>query len=85
VSEQLGFTTPFNTFSENETPTDPLAKETVAWMNKKDIKTIPWVFTSFPSETFKTELGSLLLGYAQGDVTWDEVKQGAIKHWKSER
>lgn len=85
VSEQLGFTTPFNTFSENETPTDPLAKETVKWMNKKDIKTIPWVFTSFPSETFKTELGSLLLGYAQGDVTWDEVKQGAIKHWKSER
>lgn len=85
VSEQLGFTTPFNTFSENETPADPLAKETVAWMNKKDINTIPWVFTSFPSETFKTELGSLLLGYAQGDVTWDEVKQGAIKHWKSER
>ena len=85
VSEQLGFTTPFNTFSENETPTDPLAKETVKWMNKKDVKTIPWVFTAFPSETFKTELGSLLLGYAQGDVTWDEVKQGAIKHWKSER
>ncbi|MEE1197930.1 MAG: ABC transporter substrate-binding protein [Acutalibacteraceae bacterium] len=85
VSEQLGFTTPFNTFSENETPTDPLAKETVKWMNKKGVKTIPWVFTAFPSETFKTELGSLLLGYAQGDVTWDEVKQGAIKHWKSER
>ena len=85
VSEQLGFTTPFNTFSENETPTDPLAKETVKWMNKKYVKTIPWVFTAFPSETFKTELGSLLLGYAQGDVTWDEVKQGAIKRWKSER
>lgn len=85
VSEELGFTTPFNTFTEKETPNDPLAKETVRWMNKEKINTIPWIFTAFPSENFKTELGSLLLGYAQGSNTWDEVKAGAIKLWKSER
>lgn len=85
VTEELGFTTPFNTFSDSETPDDPLAKETVRWMNKENVTTIPWIFTSFPSETFKTELGSLLLGYAQGDNSWDEVKAGAKKLWKSER
>lgn len=85
VSEQLGFTTPFNTFTADETPSDPLAKETVRWMNKEKINTIPWIFTAFPSENFKTELGSLLLGYAQGNTSWDEVKAGAKKLWKSER
>ncbi len=85
VTDELGFTTPFNTFSAEETSNDPLAKETVRWMNMENINTIPWIFTAFPSETFKTELGSLLLGYAQGDVTWEEVKAGAIKYWKSER
>ncbi len=85
VSDELGFTTPFNTFSSEQLPDDPLALETVRWINKENVQTIPWIFTSFPSENFKTQLGSMLLGYAQGDNTWEEVKQGAIKFWKSER
>ena len=85
VSDELGFTTPFNTFSAEQLPDDPLALETVRWMNKENVQTIPWIFTSFPSENFKTQLGSVLLGYAQGDNTWEDVRQGAIKFWKSER
>ncbi len=85
VTEKLGFTTPFNTFSTDETPSDPLAKETVRWMNMENIQTVPWIFTSFPSENFKTQYGSLLLGYAQGTKKWDDVKKGATDFWKSER
>ncbi len=84
VTENLGFTTPFNTFKNDEVPNDPLAQETVRWMNAENIQTVPWIFTSFPSENFKTQYGSLLLGYAQGSKQWAEVKKGAIDFWKSE-
>ncbi len=85
VTEELGFITPFNTFTESETPNDPLAKEIVRYMNAENYKNIPWVFTAFPGEAFKKEVGSALLDYAQGDKKWDDVKQTVIKKWKSER
>ena len=85
VTEQLGFLTPFNTFSEDEQPNDPLALEIVRYMNDDNVTSVPWVFTSFPSENFKTELGNLLLEYAQGTKNFDEVTRGAIELWKRER
>ncbi len=85
VTEQLGFITPFNTFSENEQPSDPLARELIKWMNMDDVTSVPWIFTSFPSENFKTKYGSLLLEYAQGNRNFEEIKQEAVKLWKSER
>ncbi len=85
VTENLGFLTPFSTFAANEQPNDPLAKEIVRYMNSDTHVSIPWVFTSFPSENFKTEYGSLLLSYTQGAKTFDEVKKGAIQLWESEK
>ena len=49
VTEKLGFIAPFDTFKENERPTDPLAKEVLRWMEKDGVTTIPWHFTLFPS------------------------------------
>ena len=84
VSEELGFITPFNTFSEEETPDDPLAKEVVSWMNKEGVDTVPWDFTIFPSQIFKNNFGSNLLQYAQGTKKWATVKDETDKDWKSE-
>ena len=85
VTEKLGFITPFTTFTEDEQPQDPLAREITRYMSNTDLRNIPWVFTAFPSEAFKKEVGSSLLDYAQGDKKWEDVEKTVISKWKSER
>ncbi len=85
VTEKLGFITPFNTFSENEQPDDPLAREISHYLNDDSVKSIPWIFTSFPSEAYKKSVGSALLDYVQGNKKWDEVNKTISDKWKSER
>lgn len=84
VTEELGFITPFNTFSNDETPDDPLAKEVVRWMNMEGKHTVPWDFVIFPSQVFKNNMGSNLLMYAQGTKNWTDVRDATIKDWKTE-
>lgn len=85
VTEKLGFITPFTTFTEDEQPQDPLAREITRYMSNEALRNIPWVFTAFPSEAFKKEVGSSLLDYAQGDKKWEDVEKTVISKWKSER
>ena len=84
VTNELNFIAPFDTFGENDRPTDPLAKEVLSWMDKSDLETIPWDFTVFPSETFKNDFGAALLQYAQGTKSWDDVKTLVVNEWKTE-
>lgn len=84
VTNKLGFLTPFDTFDDNELPNDPLAREVVRYMRSDEYDTVPWIFTSFPSDVFKTEVGSALLDYVQGNRSYDEVKKTIIDTWKSE-
>lgn len=84
VTSKLGFLTPFDTFDDNELPNDPLAREVVRYMRSDEYTTVPWIFTSFPSDVFKTEVGSALLDYVQGNRSYDEVKKTIIDTWKSE-
>lgn len=84
VTNKLNFIAPFDTFTDAEKPTDPLAKDLLSWMSKKDINTVPWNFTVFPSQTFKDNFGSALLQYAQGNKSWDDVKKLVVTEWKSE-
>lgn len=84
VSEELGFISPFDTFSEAETPDDPLAKEVIRWMNKSEITNLPWNFTVFPGQTFKDSFGGELLKYAQGGREWEQVKALVVKEWSEE-
>ncbi len=84
VKKDLEIIAPFDTFTENDVPEDPLAKEVINWMNKANINTIPWNFTVFPSMTFKSDFGSALLQYAQGTKNWNEVKTIFVTRWKSE-
>ena len=84
VTNKLGFIAPFDTFSDNERPSDPLAKEVLRWMNKENTETIPWYFTLFPSQTFKENFGASLLKYAQGTKDWDTVKRDMVADWEKE-
>lgn len=85
VSEKLGFITPFNTFTDAEQPADPLAKEIVRYLSDENYNNIPWIFTAFPSEAFKKDVGNALLEYAQGSKKWEDVEKTVISKWKSER
>ncbi len=85
VTEKLGFVTPFNSFSDDELPNDPLAREVVRYMNDENTETVPWIFTSFPSDVFKTEVGGDLLQYVQGGKKWKDVEKTVKTVWKSER
>ena len=84
VTNKLGFIAPFDTFEENEKPTDPLAKEVLNWMSKDGVTSVAWNFTLFPSQTFKDNFGSALLQYAQGTKTWEEVKTQVVNDWARE-
>lgn len=84
VTEELDFIAPFSTFQESEVPDDPLAREVIRWMNKDNITTIPWNFTIFPSQTFKENFGAALLSYAQGKITFADVKKQVVDEWKKE-
>ena len=53
-------------------------------MNMDNITNLPWNFTVFPSQNYKDSLGAALLKYAQGTMTWDEVKKLAVDEWKNE-
>jgi len=85
VTEELGFITPFNTFGEDEKPTDPLAREVIRYMEDNTKTSIPWNFTSFPSEQFKSDFGAALLEYASGSKGWEEVKGIVVDRWAAEK
>ncbi len=84
VTEQLEFLTPFNTFTENETPKDPLAKEINKWLSNTEVVSVPWSFIAFPGTSFKNDFGAALLRYAQGNADWESVINTVKTRWKEE-
>ena len=81
---KLGNTAPFTTFADDEKPSDPLAKSMLASMESGK-ESIPWIFTTFPSQTFKDNFGSALLEYAQGTMDWAGVEAVVVEQWKTEK
>ena len=84
VTEEFGFIAPFDTFSAEDTPDDPLAREVSRWMSKEGVETVPWNFTLFPSARFKEDFGASLLKYAQGGKDWNTVVEDMKNGWKRE-
>lgn len=85
MTEEFGFITPFNTFTETETVQDPLAQEVVRYMENPNLTSVSWAFTGFPSQVFKDKLGAAMLEYAQGRKSWDEVTQVFRQEWENEK
>ncbi len=85
VTNSLGFIAPFNTFAADETPTDPLAKEIIAYMANSSLTSVAWNFTAFPSQEFKNAFGGDLLQYAQDKISWDDVETNVVESWASEK
>ncbi len=84
VTEQFGFIAPFDTFADDERPSDPLAQEITRWLDKDGIQSVPWNFTLFPSAQFKENFGASLLKYAQGNKEWSAVRDDVVADWKKE-
>lgn len=85
ITNDLGFISPFNTFTDAEKPQDPLAQEVIRYMNNSDLYSVPWYFASFPSQQFKDNFGGSLLEYAQGKKEWDKVVSDMVADWKVEK
>ncbi len=85
VTNDLKFIAPFDTFTDAERPTDPLAKEIIRYMSDPTKTSVAWNFTVFPSQTFKNNFGAALLQYAQGSLPWDDVKTLFVDQWKIEK
>ena len=81
----LGMIPPFSTFGEDERPDNPLVQDMLSYMNDDSLYSIPWDFSTFPSQEFKNQLGSYLLEYAQGNMTWDDVVKQTTDCWASEK
>lgn len=80
----LGNAAPFSTFGDDEKPADPLAKEMFRFMEGGK-ESVSWNFTTFPSQAFKDDFGAALLEYANGNMTWDGVKDLVISRWAEEK
>ena len=84
VTNDLKFIAPFDTFTEDEKPTDPLAREVSRYVSNTDLYNVSWNFVKFPSQTFKENFGAALLQYAQGQLAWADVETLVIDQWKAE-
>jgi raffinose/stachyose/melibiose transport system substrate-binding protein len=84
VTNDLKFIAPFDTFTAEEKPTDPLALSLLSYTGNTNLYNVAWDFVVFPSQTFKDNFGAALLQYAQGSMQWDAVKQLFIDQWAIE-
>ena len=85
VTNELKFIAPFDSFGENEKPSDPLSKEVLRWMSDSNIQSVPWMFQAFPSQNFKDQFAADLLEYLQGGKKWDDVVKSVKDTWASEK
>lgn len=85
VTNKLRFISPFNTFSEAESPSDPLVKEVLSYMNNASLESVSWNFTAFPSQRFKDNLGKNLLAYCKGEIGFEAVEAFVKEEWAKEK
>ena len=84
VTEKLQFIAPFDTFGEEDRPSDPLGAEVYRWQMREDVENLPWSFTIFPGQNFKKDFGAALLQYVQGTKSWTQVVETFKKRWSEE-
>lgn len=83
LAQEMGFVTPFTTFTEEYLPANPLVAAADEDVKKGNI-TVSWNFTTMPSEEWKNQLGSAMLEYAQGTGDWAAVEAAYVDNWAAE-
>lgn len=83
LAQEMGFVTPFTTFTEEYLPANPLVAAADEYV-KSGKTSVSWNFTTMPSEEWKNQLGSAMLEYAQGTGDWDAVKKAFVDNWAAE-
>ena len=83
LAKEMGFTTPFDTFTEEYVADNPLLDAANAYIDAGKTS-VAWCFTTMPSENWKNGVGSALLEYAQGTGDWDGVVTAFVDGWASE-
>lgn len=85
ITNSFGFIPPFNTFTEAEYPTNPLAVEVLNYMNDSSKYSVSWNFVAFPNQDFKDLLGANLELYAQEEMEWNALVQTTKSTWAAEK
>ena len=83
LSQDMGFVTPFDTFTEEYQAQNPLVTAANEYIDAGK-ESVAWCFTTMPSENWKNGVGSALLEYAQGTGDWDAVKTAFVDGWATE-
>ena len=83
LSNDMGFITPFDTFTDAELPQNPLQQAALGDLSSGR-EPVGWAFTTIPSENWKTNVGAALLEYAQGSGGWETVESAFIDGWALE-
>ena len=83
----LKFNSPYKGFNTKEfTPTDPLIKEVVTWMNKAGTQSVAWDFPLVPNtDAQRADLVNSLTAYYNNDFSdakWAELVDKTQKTWK---
>ncbi len=83
LANDMGFTTPFDTFTEEYQAANPLLDAANEYIEAGKTS-VAWCFTTMPSEEWKNGVGSALLEYAQGTGEWDSVVSAFVDGWATE-
>lgn len=83
LSNDMGFITPFDTFTDDELPQNPLQQAALSDLSSGR-EPVGWAFTTIPSENWKNNVGAALLEYAQGSGGWETVESALIDGWALE-
>ena len=85
VVKDLGFIAPFESYTAEDTPNDPLAEQVAEAIANEDLTTYPWNFQYFPSQQFKDDFGQALSQYASGTLKWEDVVKQFKDNWAAEK
>ena len=80
MADDMGFVSPFKDAKDTDNVFVQKDKE----MQAAGKTTIPWDFTTIPSEQWKADLSSALTAYAAGTGSWDDVKTAFVDGWAKE-
>ncbi len=82
LSQDMGFVCPFNGFTGEYLPTNPLITAADEYL-ANGATSVSWNFPTMPSEEWKNGLGTALTSYAAGG-DWAEVETAFVEGWAEE-